>query len=113
MEHPVVDIDIEDDDEMEKSRTSKIAMKENERLKIPRWLKAMSERRVRKVPKKFQLMITFESKEKDDDESLPPMALMNLLSTTSAELVEFGREAMRHTSNQSPTSQPGERMSKD
>ena len=68
---------------------------------------------MRKLPKKFQLMITFESQEKDDDESLPPMALMHLLSTTSAELVEFGREAMGHTSDRSPTSQTGEKTSKD
>ena len=73
----VVDIDIEDDDEIEESRTSKTAMKEKERLK------------------KFQLMITFESQEKDDDDSLPPMALINLLST--AELVEFGRDDMGHS----------------
>ena len=78
-------------------------MKEKERLNMLRWLKATRERRVRKVPKKFQLMITFESQEKDDDDSLPPMALMNLLSTTSNELVEFGRKAMGHTFDLSPT----------
>ena len=89
----IVDIDGEDEDEIEESRTSKRVMKEKQRLKIPGWLKAKRDRR-RKVPKKFQLMIIFESQEKDDVVSLPPMTLMNLLSTISTELVEFGREAM-------------------
>ena len=36
----IVDIDSEDEDDIEESRKSKRVLKEKERLKIPRWLKA-------------------------------------------------------------------------
>ena len=60
-------------------------MKEKERLKIPRWLNAMSERREKKA--------------------------INLLSTTNAELVEFGRGPMGQSSDWSSTFQLGGRVS--
>ena len=63
------------------------------------------------MPNKSRLIITFESQGYDDDDSVPPMGLMNILSKTSAELVEIGREAMGHSSDRSPTSQPGGRVS--
>ena len=44
-----------------------MVMKEKEILKIPRWLGAIGERRVRMASKRLKLRIIFVSQVKDDD----------------------------------------------